>query len=493
MKKFLLSLIAVLTMTSVAMAETYTLPAADKKWNNYTWTQDGNNYKATVENFNLLLDKGSSTSDLVQPDQYSIRVYAGAQLTITAPAGVTFKNVVVTINTTGNKATAVKSDWSDNAVTIADNKATLTNATAKNSITIYGDASKQLRVASLEISTDGTVTPDPDPDPDPTPDVPESSIDNPLTVAKALEVCADNGPQGVFVKGYVTEVTTTWSDQYKNVSFNIADTKDGSDVLLVFRAKWGADVTPTANNDPEVGATVIISGDLKIYNGTKEFNSGCQIVKYTAPEGGDTPTPDPVDPTGEKATYNFTDITSLNPAYDPEEAEADGTTGNVMFKTNDVVFKAGPVTLVGEGTGNNRLYYSSSAKAWSYRIYKNTTVTIAATGETTLNAVVFETATSSYATALGNAKFSVGTYDKSSKTLSLPEGTKSVVITPSATTGFNAINVYYNDPAGVNDIVAEDSNAPVEYYNLQGVRVANPENGLYIRVQGKKATKVLVK
>lgn len=38
-----------------------------------------------------------------------------------------------------------------------------------------------------------------------------------------------------------------------------------------------------------------------------------------------------------------------------------------------------------------------------------------------------------------------------------------------------------------------DANAPVEYYNLQGVRVANPENGLYIRRQGNTATKVLVK
>ncbi len=41
--------------------------------------------------------------------------------------------------------------------------------------------------------------------------------------------------------------------------------------------------------------------------------------------------------------------------------------------------------------------------------------------------------------------------------------------------------------------VAIDENAPVEYYNLQGVRVANPENGLYIKRQGNKAVKVLVK
>lgn len=41
--------------------------------------------------------------------------------------------------------------------------------------------------------------------------------------------------------------------------------------------------------------------------------------------------------------------------------------------------------------------------------------------------------------------------------------------------------------------IAADENAPVEYYNLQGVKVANPENGLFIRVQGNKATKVMIK
>ncbi|PWB02042.1 hypothetical protein C5O23_08000 [Duncaniella muris] len=45
---------------------------------------------------------------------------------------------------------------------------------------------------------------------------------------------------------------------------------------------------------------------------------------------------------------------------------------------------------------------------------------------------------------------------------------------------------------GIADIVA-DENAPVEYFNLQGIRVENPENGLYIRRQGNKVTKVIVK
>lgn len=42
---------------------------------------------------------------------------------------------------------------------------------------------------------------------------------------------------------------------------------------------------------------------------------------------------------------------------------------------------------------------------------------------------------------------------------------------------------------GIDGIVA-DENAPVEYYNLQGIRVENPENGIFIRRQGSNTTKV---
>ncbi|MDE5657219.1 MAG: hypothetical protein K2I19_09145, partial [Muribaculaceae bacterium] len=46
--------------------------------------------------------------------------------------------------------------------------------------------------------------------------------------------------------------------------------------------------------------------------------------------------------------------------------------------------------------------------------------------------------------------------------------------------------------ASVGNVAVDDANAPVEYYNLQGVRVQNPENGLYIRRQGKNVTKVIL-
>ena len=51
-----------------------------------------------------------------------------------------------------------------------------------------------------------------------------------------------------------------------------------------------------------------------------------------------------------------------------------------------------------------------------------------------------------------------------------------------------------SDDAGIASVVVDNNqNAPVEYFNLQGVRVENPSAGLYIRRQGNQTIKVLVK
>jgi hypothetical protein len=48
-----------------------------------------------------------------------------------------------------------------------------------------------------------------------------------------------------------------------------------------------------------------------------------------------------------------------------------------------------------------------------------------------------------------------------------------------------------DDPTVIERVDA-DENAPIEYYNLQGVKVANPEKGIFIKKQGSKATKVVM-
>ena len=53
---------------------------------------------------------------------------------------------------------------------------------------------------------------------------------------------------------------------------------------------------------------------------------------------------------------------------------------------------------------------------------------------------------------------------------------------------------YVDASAGISDIVADGADSPVEYYNLQGMRVASPAAGqIVIRRQGSDVSKVIVK
>lgn len=55
------------------------------------------------------------------------------------------------------------------------------------------------------------------------------------------------------------------------------------------------------------------------------------------------------------------------------------------------------------------------------------------------------------------------------------------------------LKIVEDDPTGIEDIEINEAEGSVEYFNLQGVRVENPANGLYIRRQGSKVTKVIIK
>ena len=47
--------------------------------------------------------------------------------------------------------------------------------------------------------------------------------------------------------------------------------------------------------------------------------------------------------------------------------------------------------------------------------------------------------------------------------------------------------------SGVVSVLGDDADVPVEFYNLQGIKVDNPVSGLYIRRQGRTVEKVIVK
>lgn len=56
----------------------------------------------------------------------------------------------------------------------------------------------------------------------------------------------------------------------------------------------------------------------------------------------------------------------------------------------------------------------------------------------------------------------------------------------------NLVLAKVGDTTAIDEIGVDGVDAPVEYYNIQGIRVENPEHGLYIKRQGNKVSKVIL-
>lgn len=198
--------------------------------------------------------------------------------------------------------------------------------------------------------------------------------------------------------------------------------------------------------------------------------------------------------TGTTAEFNFADPTALDPYYaeDGEELKADNA--NMYYDVNGVTFTSNGIDVVNNASGTApRLYWQSASDAWSYRMYKNSVTTISCQPGYKIVAVEFETQTDNYAKALAGCTFSEGTCADNVLTFAEEKTVTSVDITITATVGLTGLTVTFEGISGIADVEINE-NAPVEFYNLQGVRVQGDLTpGLYIRRQGNNATKVLVK
>ena len=150
----------------------------------------------------------------------------------------------------------------------------------------------------------------------------------------------------------------------------------------------------------------------------------------------------------------------------------------------------------------SRIWAKADGEALIYemRLYTGTTVEFASTDATKeIKKITFEQNKSSYDFGSSNTyapNTFVATGDQNPKELVWNGGTddkpaKIFTMGIGAKTFFSKVNVEFVTPSGVSEIV-EDSNAEAVYYNLQGVRVNNPEKGLYIRVKGNKSEKVML-
>ena len=94
----------------------------------------------------------------------------------------------------------------------------------------------------------------------------------------ALSVSANNelynNGETFAIRGFVTSIVTAYNPSYGNISFWMADTQNGGNVLQAYRC------VVDANSIPNVNDYVEVTGQLTKYNATPEFVAGstCQII-----------------------------------------------------------------------------------------------------------------------------------------------------------------------------------------------------------------------
>lgn len=313
----------------------------------------------------------------------------------------------------------------------------------------------------------------------PDPDQPENPTGT-ITVAEALAILA-GGQTNVTatVKGIISQIDEV-SPSYGNATYYIKDDLTDANALEVFRGKWMNGESFTAEDQIAVGGTIVVKGTLVNYNGTYEFTTGSEVISYEAPTG-DVPTPPtPDEPTGNNVTFDFTNPTIYGfETADVTEINLPGE--NIASGVIDIAF----TSL--EGASTPIRFYASSGN-WTLRFYKDTEMTITAEEGNCITGIVFD------GTNLGKDwTYSAGSLTDKTWTPGEDDGDVTSLTIGKSATGNNptikTMTVYYDQATGVESVIAEDGEAV--YYNLQGVRVNNPERGIFVKVQNGKAVKVV--
>ena len=189
--------------------------------------------------------------------------------------------------------------------------------------------------------------------------------------------------------------------------------------------------------------------------------------------------------TGTTATFDFTEaefskITCTPAVTYPASGE------NVKVSGTEMTVN-GVSLVASKGSNNDAAIYNNGN---NLRVYTGATMTISIGSEYILSKITF-TGTLACSTKTGTLTGKVWTATETAARAAAK--IQEVVFNCTGTNKITKIEVEFASAStGIEAIEAEDA-APAVYYNLQGVRVENPANGLYIRVNGKKAEKVFIR
>jgi len=215
-----------------------------------------------------------SMSTMSRTDNY--RCYSGSSFSVTSTVG-NITNIALTFSGSNTGGFASSINVSPAAASYTSPK-----------------ASGQARMTKIVVTYSGG-TPF-------TPDHAGTSAD-PYSVADARgAIDAGSGTSGKYAKGIVKEIPYPWTSA-NGITFNIVDKEGDTSFLQAYKCK---NTSGPALTSIEVGDTVVVSGNLKKYNTTYEFDTGCTLISRTGKEITDLS----VNTTGAKTSYNVNETFS---------------------------------------------------------------------------------------------------------------------------------------------------------------------------------------
>lgn len=204
---------------------------------------------------------------------------------------------------------------------------------------------------------------------------------------------------------------------------------------------------------------------------------------------------------GTEAYFPFATVDPSNYGFDMTD-HTDYTKSQTISVVDSPITVA-PITIniaKGASTAGGAFYRPQDAEGkecfWTLRFYKKALMTISAMGGYQITSITFEfedaTKHGGYlakcAFSAGEFNAETGVWTGTAESLEIDGGSND-----GGTVSFKSITVNFEETSSAIDIEA-DQNAPVEYYNLQGVRINGELTpGLYIRRQGTATSKVIIR
>ena len=150
--------------------------------------------------------------------------------------------------------------------------------TAKGYAFDYNSKNKYVSIMKVELTVaEGGETPEPE-DPE-LAGTGEGTVDSPYDVVRAkAAIDKFSTVSGVFVKGIVTTHATKYNSTYKSCDYYISVDGTTENELMVYSGKFLNGEDFTSGDQIHAGDEVVVCGNLKIYNGTYEFDKTSKIV-----------------------------------------------------------------------------------------------------------------------------------------------------------------------------------------------------------------------